>query len=68
MVCASERDVEGDIPIQQKGEADLEKMAHQVQSFFKLNIYYGQMDFTSNQSLAIIKAVIELIHGKAQVC
>lgn len=46
--------------MQPEDEPDLEKMAHRVQNLFKFKSFYDYIDFSLEQRLAIIKAIIML--------
>lgn len=60
MASHAEMEVKGDETQQPKGKPYLDRMAQQMQNFFKFKNFYDQMDFSGHQRLAIRKAITEL--------
>lgn len=60
IVLYVDMDVEGDEAVKPESEPKLNRMDQRVQNLFKFKQFYDQMDFNSNQRLAITKVIIEL--------
>lgn len=61
IVLYVDMDVEGDEAVKPESEPKLNRMDQRVQNLFKFKQFYDQMDFNSNQRLAITKVIIDLI-------
>lgn len=55
--------VEGNYAHQPEGELVFDNMAQQVQNLFIFKNFYEQMDFSTDQHLAITEAIIKLANS-----